>query len=109
MKLSKIKDACYSNLCLNGGSCAISSTSPFYTCTCINGYSGSTCQKSNFYNFYKFYCSDQKILINKALKTMPAWNTFIPGEKITFMETFEGGRGDNVYFIHGIICLFSMK
>ncbi len=39
---------CTANPCQNGGTCANSGTSPYYQCTCANGYSGSTCTTSKF-------------------------------------------------------------
>ena len=31
------------NVCRNNGVCSVSSVSPFYTCTCVNGYYGTNC------------------------------------------------------------------
>ncbi len=40
---------CTTNPCQNSGTCAVNSaTSPYYQCTCANGYSGSTCTTSKF-------------------------------------------------------------
>jgi len=37
---------CSSNPCQNGGTCANNNnnTSPYYTCSCANGFTGHTCQ-----------------------------------------------------------------
>ncbi|XP_063956529.1 neurogenic locus notch homolog protein 1-like [Lytechinus pictus] len=37
-------DACTSNPCLHGGSCILSKESPGYSCICLEGYGGDTCQ-----------------------------------------------------------------
>ena len=41
--LSPYLSQCLSNPCLNDGSCSNSNTSPFFTCTCQPGFSGSKC------------------------------------------------------------------
>ena len=43
-----LKGPCSTNTCQNNGACSNTLSAPYYSCYCLNGYTGSNCQNSNF-------------------------------------------------------------
>ena len=45
--------------CQNGASCSSIQTKPYFLCSCVNGFVGSTCatlQTGKFFKFLKSFC-----------------------------------------------------
>lgn len=55
LKQGRSNNICNQQPCNNGGLCIQISHSPGYKCTCLNGYFGSRCQRSKFFNWLIFW------------------------------------------------------
>ncbi|KAI0218724.1 hypothetical protein LSAT2_029593 [Lamellibrachia satsuma] len=73
---------CNRRPCKNGGYCQRKTKSPFYTCSCKVGYTGSTCTR------VKIRCSDTKYCMNGGT----CYNHGIYGRKCKCMDGFIGSR-----------------
>jgi len=75
---------CFSSPCKNSGTCNAynNATSPFYSCTCANGYSGQTCQTCIILIF------SIKILVNISLLSALALALSIVSVRVSISHRF---------------------
>ena len=85
-------DPCFAGPCLNGGTCTLEPTDGSFTCACVAGFGGPTCDGKLLYHFYDQFLQGYepmtKSLSWRDKSTQPEW---------TIVEQLEFVEKNNVY------------
>ena len=86
------KAPCDSNPCQSSGICSNIDVSPYYSCKCVNGYTGSTCDNSEYlfltdFNILKFKTRFRRRDFDFVVKLISNFKNSTPKRSMQFDQS----------------------